>query len=204
MRVAATSCREPEAARQAEVGDAGRRSRRARNRQECRPAGNRCAGCRHETPTTSRPERGWGRSRGWSMSGSGSAWLVVATDLRAAVLVCMPGDSMRIAIRPRIGRKARHLGPVARVVTRIAGQAAVVAVACFSTRMPGFSGPRESCGGGRVFRQAYRGVRAVGAPVRPWPREEARLFACGFGAGRPRKKPGFAQSPAFGDRWPGW
>ena len=50
--------------------------------------------------------------------------------------------------------------------------------------------------------------RRIGCPrawytIRPWQREESRLFACGFRAGTPRKKPGFAK-PGIWDRQPGW
>ena len=53
------------------------------------------------------------------------------------------------------------------------------------------------------FQTGVSGVRADWYTIRPLPREESRLSACGFRAGTLRKKPGFGQSPAFGTGGPG-
>ena len=97
--------------------------------------------------------------------------------------------------------KARHLGPVARVVMKIANGSGGCGVV-LQHRMPGFFAP-ASRGGGR-----FSG-RRIGCPggwytIRPLPREESRLSACGFRAGTPRKKPGFRAKPGIWDRRPGW
>ena len=57
----------------------------------------------------------------------------------------------------------------------------------------GFSGRRIGCPGGLVHDPAVAA-------------QKSRLSACGFRAGKLRKKPGFAgaQSPAFWNRRPGW
>ncbi len=78
--------------------------------------------------------------------------------------------------------------------------AAVVAVSCCSSRMPGFSCTPESRGGRSVLSQAYR-CPGGWYTIRPWPREEARLSRAGSERAR-RGKAGLRQSPAFGTGGP--